>query len=107
MIWLLILFLFQSAMAGGFTYFVATLVVKDVPQKVLRKVRNYCAVVTVVLSSAVFMAFYKSVPEGEPASHAVGPAVWLFCILGAITLALAFAVRKGMPDYCSQPGHGR
>jgi hypothetical protein len=40
----------------------------------------------------MFLAYYKSLPDGEPTTIALWPAIWIFMILAAVPTALQLAV---------------
>lgn len=96
---LLLVFLFQSGLAYAFSYFVCRMVTGDPDARadtkiVLLKVRTGFIFLSLLLPSAMFLAFWFSLPEGRPATMAALPALWLFLILAAVVVAITRAVRK-------------
>lgn len=97
---LLFLFLFQSALAFAFSYFIARVIIsgseddsRDTLIRGISKVRNIALVGAFVLPAAMFVAYYNSLPEGKPATIALWPAGWIFMIMLAVVLALSLAGR--------------
>lgn len=98
---LIFLFLFQSGLAFAFSYFIARILLggssEDNLPKLLRGIRLIRLLVLafcVVLPPVMFAAYFKSLPEGKPASLALWPAAWIFLILLAVVLALTIAIRQ-------------
>lgn len=101
---LIFLFLFQSALAFAFSYFIARIIISGSEQesrdKLLRgigRIRNIALAGTVILPAAMFVAYYNSLPEGKPATIALWPAGWIFMIMLAVVLALSLAARGRKP----------
>jgi hypothetical protein len=97
---LIFLFLFQSALAFAFSYFIARIIISgsedESRESLLRgigKVRNIALAGSVILPAAMFVAYYNSLPEGQPASMALWPAGWIFMIMLAVVIALSLAGR--------------
>jgi hypothetical protein len=96
---LIFLFLLQSGLAFAFSLFIARILLGgsrgDGRLKLLRGIRAIRIAViglALLLSPALFLAYRMSLPEGQPASLALWPAVWIFCILAAVALALTLAI---------------
>ena len=64
----------------------------------IRKIQWIVAGVALVLTPSMFFAYLESLPEGEPVSLAVWPAIWILMILVAIILALELAARRKPTD---------
>lgn len=101
---LLFLFLFQSALAFAFSYFIARIIIsgseEDSRESLLcgiRKVRNIALAGSAILPAAMFVAYYNSLPEGQPAAIALWPAGWIFMIMLAVVVALTIAARRKSP----------
>ena len=102
--YLLFLFLFQGGLAFVFTYFIAILILKGSADgdsqkslKVIRKLRNSISIGAILIPLAMFVAFYKSLPEDQPTNVAIWPALWIFVILASVVLALTVAIVR-RPD---------
>jgi len=98
---LLFLFFLQCGLAFAFTYFITRIVLKEDPNSdpmrtiaAVRKVRNIIAIITVIIPPAMYAAYYKSLPMGQPTTVAIWPSVWIFMILLALVLALTIAMGK-------------
>jgi len=98
---LILLFLFRAGLTGAFTFFLTRVVVAGsrgpARQRTLRGVeraRNAAAGAALLIPLLMFIAFWKSLPEGEQLITAVLPAVWIFMILLAVVLGLTFAIRS-------------
>jgi hypothetical protein len=98
---LIFLFLFQSSLAFAFSYFIARIILsgsKDsTRQRVergLRVIRRIVVALALVLPFLMFIAYYQSLPEGQPTSLAVWPAAWIFMILAAVAIAITIALAR-------------
>lgn len=98
---LVFLFLFQSGLAFAFSYFICRLILRGSNTasrpgllRIVRRVRSLFLIAAFILPPAMFMAYYKSLPEGEPGSIAAWPAVWMLLILLAVPTALWMAGRN-------------
>jgi cytochrome bd-type quinol oxidase subunit 2 len=96
---LLFLFLLQSGLAFAFSFFIARILLngskaegRDKLLAAIRIVRKVVAALALILSPALFFAYYNSLPEGQSAVLALWPAVWIFLILAAVVLALTLAI---------------
>lgn len=101
---LVFLFLFQSGLAFAFSFFICRLILRGADSarrpsllRIVRRIRIIFLSAALILPPAMFLAYYKSLPEGEPGSIAAWPAVWMLLILLAVPLALWMAGRK-LPD---------
>ena len=97
---LLFLFIFQSGLAFAFSYFIARVLLGDLQGlsrermiSGIRKIRLVTAAFAILLPLAMFVAYKKSLAEGESVALAIWPAVWIFMILASVILALSFAMR--------------
>ncbi len=102
---LIFLFLFQSGLAFAFSFFIARIMLggnkgeaRESLKRGIRKIQWIVGGVALVLTPAIFFAYLESLPEGQPVSMAVWPAVWILMILAAIVLALGLAVLKKPTD---------
>lgn len=100
---LIFLFLFQSGLAFAFSYFIVKVLLDGAPDpasstlpKGVRLVRNGALGTALILSPLMFFAYFKSLPEGKPATLAVWPAAWIFLILVAVAGALETALRRSV-----------
>lgn len=98
---LIFLFAFQSGLAFAFSYFISRILLgglegagRDSMLRGMRKMRLIAAAFAVLLPVVMFIAYYKSLPEGQPVSLAVWPAVWIFMILAAVVLAMTLAMAR-------------
>lgn len=98
---LIFLFLFQSGLAFAFSYFIARILLgsneaesREGMLAGMRKIRALVAILTLVLPPVMFVAYFKSLPEGKSISLAIWPAVWIGMILLAIVLALTIAMLR-------------
>ena len=98
---LIFLFLFQSGLAFAFSYFIARIMIGnnegESRLKMLRGIRKIqwiAAALALFMAPAMFFAYLKSLPDGQPVSLAVWPAVWILMILLAVIVALGMASRK-------------
>jgi len=98
---LIFLFIFQSGLAFAFSYFIARIIVnssqEDARDGILAGiclVRKIVLGFCVILPPLMFLAYFKSLPEGKSTSLAVWPAAWILMILLAVVLALTLAMRK-------------
>lgn len=98
---LIFLFLFQGGIAFGFSYVIIRVMMgglkDDSRQRMvagLGKIRLLILGSAVIFPLAMFSAYYKSLPEGQPVSLAVWPAIWILVILlalvGGITIGMRF-----------------
>jgi len=97
---LIFLFLFQGGLAFAFSFFIARIILSGSDGlartnlvRGIRKIRMIVLAAVVLLPPAMFLAYYKSLPEGKSTSLAVWPAVWILVILLAVLLALSLAMR--------------
>jgi hypothetical protein len=98
---LIFLFLFQSGLAFAFSYFITRILLGghegdsvDSMKAGIKKVRWVVVASALVLPAAMFVAYFKSLPEGQSIALAIWPAVWILMILLAVILALTLAMRK-------------
>ena len=102
---LIFLFLFQSGLAFAFSYFIARIMIgnsvgesRQRMVRAMRKIQWIAAALALFMAPAMFFAYLKSLPEGQPVSLAVWPAVWILMILLAVIVALGLASRKKPAD---------
>jgi len=98
---LIFLFLFQGGLAFAFTYFIARILLgggdSEARERIIggmRKIQLIVAALAVIMTPAMFFAYFKSLPEGQPVSLAIWPAVWILIILLAVILALQIAMHR-------------
>ncbi|MFO7723965.1 MAG: hypothetical protein R6V45_00330 [Oceanipulchritudo sp.] len=98
---LIFLFLFQSGLAFAFSYFIARIVLggvdKEAPEGIkrgIRIIRRIACGACLILPPLMFLAYFQSLPEGQPAALAVWPAAWILMILAAVVLALTIALHQ-------------
>lgn len=96
---LIFLFLFQGGIAFGFSYFIVRVMMGGLGDHArkrmvaaIRKIRLLILGTAVIFPLAMFSAYYKSLPEEQPISLAIWPAIWILVIL----LALAGGLSMGM-----------
>lgn len=101
---LVFLFLFQSGLAFAFSYFICRLILRGSTDAsrpgllvIVQRIRRFFLIAALILPPAMFLAYYKSLPEGEPGTIAAWPAVWILLILLAVPTALWFASRTVAP----------
>jgi hypothetical protein len=95
------LFLFQAGLAFAFSFFITRLLVHGSKRnsssgllRIIRRIRIGFCVAAIILPPAMFFAYFKSLPEGQPTSIALWPAAWIFLILAAVPTALWLASRN-------------
>ena len=96
---LLFLFVFQGAIAFAFTYVIARVLLGGIDGEARRgmlkgmaRIRLLILVCALILPAAMFAAYFKSLPEGQPTSVALLPAIWILLILLALLGALSLAM---------------
>lgn len=103
---LIFLFLFQSGLAFAFSFFIARIMLSGSDAESLPRFRKIMTVVggitlagCLILPPLMFFAYYKALPEGQPASIAIWPAVWIFMILASVVLALSLVIWKSAAQH--------
>ena len=98
---LIFLFIFQSGLAFAFSFFITRVLLggnegesRESLLVGIRKIRLVVLASAVLLPPAMFLAYYKSLPEGESISLAIWPAVWILMILLAVIGALSLAMQR-------------
>lgn len=101
---LVFLFIFQSGLAFAFSYFICRLILRGADParrpgllRIVQRIRTVFLSAALILPPAMFLAYYKSLPDGQPGSIAAWPAAWMLLILLAVPLALWLAGRN-LPD---------
>lgn len=96
---LVFLFIFQSGLAFAFSYFISRILIQGAKAearppllRIISRIQRVFLVAGLFLPPAMFLAYYKSLPEGEPTTIALWPAIWIFMILAAVPTALQLAV---------------
>lgn len=103
---LIFLFLFQSGLAFAFSFFIARIMLsgsdaESLPQlrKILLVVDGITLLACLILPPLMFFAYNKALPEGQPTSIAVWPAVWIFMILAGVVLALSLVIWRSASQH--------
>ena len=63
----------------------------------MRKIRLLILGTSVIFPLAMFSAYYKSLPDGQPVSLAIWPAVWILVILMALAGGMTMGMRYHQP----------
>lgn len=100
---LLVVFLFQSGLAYAFSYFVCLMVIGEPEnfhqtRSILLKVRTGVVFLAIIFPSALFLAFWFSLPDDRPVTMAALPALWLFMIITSVGVAITRALAKARTE---------